>query len=124
LTRAELNIAWCQDHLHLPEGRFVGQPLRMAAFMKDDFRAIYDNVHGTRRAIISRGRKNAKTSECGFILLLHLCGPEHRVVRVFRPRSSVSSAGQSSHILIRCSTRRSTIRRDTDFKSSAWGMLP
>src|ERR1700719_4254608 len=29
------------------------------------------------------------------------------VVRVFRPRSPVSSTGQSSHILIRCSTRRS-----------------
>jgi hypothetical protein len=32
--------------------------------------------------------------------------------------------GQSSHILIRCSTRRSTIRRVADFNSSAWGMLP
>ena len=57
------------------------------------------------------------------------CGMPRRlsrasVVRVFRPRSSVSSTGQSSHILIRCSTRRSTIRRATDFKSSAWGMLP
>ena len=57
------------------------------------------------------------------------CGMPRRlsrasVVRVFRPRSSVSSTGQSSHILIRCSTRRSTIRRNTDFKSSAWGMLP
>ena len=29
------------------------------------------------------------------------------VVRFFRPRWSVSSTGQSSHILIRCSTRRS-----------------
>ena len=38
------------------------------------------------------------------------------VVRVLRPRSSISSTGQSSHILIRCSTRKSTIRRDTDFK--------
>src|SRR5271169_2572788 len=46
------------------------------------------------------------------------------VVRVFRPRSSVSSTGQSSHILIRCSTRRSTIRRATDFRRSACGMLP
>src|SRR5580704_1642605 len=36
------------------------------------------------------------------------------VVRVLRPRLSVSSTGQSSHILIRCSTRRSTIRRATD----------
>src|SRR5260370_34129934 len=40
------------------------------------------------------------------------------VVRVFLPRSSVSSTGHSSHILIRCSTRRSTIRRATDFRSS------
>src|SRR5580692_2229088 len=48
------------------------------------------------------------------------CGMPRRlsrasVVRVFRPRSSVSSTGQSSHILIRCSTRRSTTRRATDF---------
>jgi len=79
LTRGERNIAWCKAHLHLPEGRFVGHPLRMAEFMRDDFRAIYDNPDGTRRAIISRGRKNAKTTECACILLLHLCGPEHRI---------------------------------------------
>ena len=79
MTRAERNIAWCEAHLHLPEGRFVGQPLEMAEFMRDDFKAIYDNPAGTRRAIISRGRKNAKTCECAFILLLHLCGPEHRI---------------------------------------------
>jgi phage terminase large subunit-like protein len=79
LTRAEFNISWCEEHLHLPEGRFVGQPLKMAEFMKADFKAIYDNPNGTRRAIISRGRKNAKTTECACILLLHLCGPEHRI---------------------------------------------
>ena len=70
MTRAERNIRWSEAHLHLPEGRFVGQPLVMAEFMKDDFRAIYDNPEGTRRAIISRGRKNAKTTECACILLL------------------------------------------------------
>jgi hypothetical protein len=31
------------------------------------------------------------------------------VVRVFRPRWSVSATGQSNHILIRCSTRRNQI---------------
>ena len=79
MTRGERNIRWCQNHLHLPEGRFVGQPLKMAEFMKEDFRAIYDNPDGTRRAIISRGRKNAKTTECACILLLHLCGPEAKL---------------------------------------------
>jgi phage terminase large subunit-like protein len=76
---AERNIRWCEDHLHLPEGRFVGRKLELPEFMRDDFRAIYDNPHGTRRAIVSRPRKNAKTSECAFLLLLHLCGPEARI---------------------------------------------
>jgi phage terminase large subunit-like protein len=61
----------------------------MAEFMREDFRAIYDNPHGTRRAIISRGRKNAKTTESAMILLLHLCGPEAR------PNSQLFSAAQS-----------------------------
>src|SRR5665647_1242065 len=44
------------------------------------------------------------------------CGMPRRlsrasVVRVFLPRSSVSSTGHSSHILIRCSTRRIVDRR-------------
>lgn len=88
-TRAERNIAWCEKHIRIPEGRFVGQPLRLAPFMKDDFRAIYDNPAGTRRAIISRGRKNAKTTESAMILLLHLCGPEAR------ENSQLNSAAQS-----------------------------
>lgn len=89
-TRAERNIAWCEKHLRIPEGKYVGQPLNMAEYMKEDFRAIYDNPNAlTRRAIISRGRKNAKTTETAMILLLHLCGPEAR------PNSQLFSAAQS-----------------------------
>lgn len=61
----------------------------MASFMKDDFIAIYDNPHGTRRAIITRGRKNAKTTESAMIVLLHLCGPEAK------SNSQLYSAAQS-----------------------------
>lgn len=89
-TRAERNIAWCEKHLRIPEGKFVGQPLKMAEYMKEDFRAIYDNPNAlTRRAIISRGRKNAKTVESAMIALLHICGPEAR------PNSQLYSAAQS-----------------------------
>ena len=87
--RAERNIAWCEKYLFLPEGKHVGEPLKMADFMKDDFRAIYGNPFGTRRAIISRGRKNAKSVECAAIVLLHLCGPE------YRPNGSIYSCAQS-----------------------------
>jgi phage terminase large subunit-like protein len=89
LSRAERNIAWCETHIRIPEGKFVGQPLKMAEFMREDFRAIYDNPHGTRRAIISRGRKNAKTTQSAMILLLHLVGPEAK------PNAQLYSAAQS-----------------------------
>ena len=78
-----------EKHLRVPEGRFVGKPLVLAEFMREDFRAIYDNPHGTRRAILSRGRKNAKTTEAAIILLLHLCGPEAKA------NSQLNSAAQS-----------------------------
>src|SRR5215204_6385338 len=78
MARAERNIQWCEDYLRLPEGEFVGRRFKMAGFMREDFRAIYGNPAGTRRAIITRGRKNAKTTECAFILLLHLVGWEHK----------------------------------------------
>ncbi|PKH20224.1 terminase [Enterobacterales bacterium CwR94] len=76
MTRAERNILWCEQNIIIPEGKFVGQRLKMADFMKDDFRAIFDNEYGTRRAIISRGRKNAKTVETAMLMLLYLLGPE------------------------------------------------
>lgn len=88
-TRAERNIEWAERFIRIPEGKFVGQPLKLAEFMRDDFRLIYDNPHGTRRAIISRGRKNAKTTESAIILLLHLVGPEAKA------NSQLFSAAQS-----------------------------
>lgn len=88
-SEAEKNIEWCQKYLHIPEGKNVGKKLIVADFMRDDFYAIYDNKHGTRRAIISRGRKNAKTVEAAMIVLLHLCG------RMAVDNSQLYSAAQS-----------------------------
>lgn len=59
----------------------------MAEFQQDVIRGIYDTQ--TRRAIISFGRKNAKTTLSAFLLLLHLCGPESRA------NSQLYSAAQS-----------------------------
>lgn len=62
----------------MPDGPRVGEPIILADFIKEDIKAIYDNPHGTRRAIISRGRKNAKTTECACLILLHMAGPESK----------------------------------------------
>lgn len=88
-TRAERNIAWIEAYCRVPEGRDVGKPVRLRDWQKEELRRIYDNPHGTRRAILSFGRKNGKTALSSFILLLHLCGPEAR------PNSQLFSAAQS-----------------------------
>ncbi len=42
----------------------------------DFIREVYDNPAGTRRGILSIGRKNGKTALIAGILLAHICGPE------------------------------------------------
>src|SRR5262245_31482538 len=78
LSRAERNIAWIEAHLRVPEGAFVGQPMRLREWQREIIRGIYDGPVPLRRAIISFGRKNAKTTLSACLLLLHLAGPEAR----------------------------------------------
>lgn len=86
-SRAERNIAWIHEYCRVPEGRLVGQQVKLRPWQKDLIREIYGTP--TRRAIISFGRKNGKTGLAAFLLLLHLCGPEAR------PNSQLYSAAQS-----------------------------
>lgn len=89
ITRAERNIEWIESYCRIPEGRDVGKPVRLRDWQKAELRRIYDNPHGTRRAILSFGRKNGKTALSAFICLLHLCGQEAV------PNSQLYSAAQS-----------------------------
>ncbi|MEM1142736.1 MAG: terminase TerL endonuclease subunit [Pseudomonadota bacterium] len=65
----------------------MGQPVKLLPWQKKIIRGIYDSP--TRRAIISFGRKNGKTSLSAFLCLLHLVGP------MSRPNSQLYSAAQS-----------------------------
>jgi phage terminase large subunit-like protein len=87
-------IDFIHRYCRVPDGQFIGRPLELAEFMQEDLRAIYDNPHGTRRAILSRGRKNAKTTETALIVLLHLCGPMHvRNGQIFSAAQALEQAG-------------------------------
>lgn len=88
-TRAERNIRWIESYCRIPEGKDVGKPVKLRGWQKENIKKIYDNPKGTRRAILSFGRKNAKTTLSGFLLLLHLVGPEARA------NSQLFSAAQS-----------------------------
>jgi phage terminase large subunit-like protein len=88
-TRAERNIKWIEDHCCVPEGRDVGKRVQLRPWQREEIIKIYDNPHGTRRVILSFGRKNGKTAFASFLLLLHLAGPEHMI------NSQLYSAAQS-----------------------------
>lgn len=88
-TRAERNIRWIEAYCRVPEGRDVGRPVVLREWQRHEIRKIYDNEAGTRRAIISFGRKNGKTALAAFLLLLHLVGPEAKA------NSQLYSAAQS-----------------------------
>jgi phage terminase large subunit-like protein len=91
-VRAADIIGFIQNHCPVPEGPLVGKPIRLAPFQINFIRATYDNPHGpTRRAILSTGRKNSKTTTCACLLLANLCGPPARD----RPNSQLYSAAQS-----------------------------
>lgn len=87
MTRGERNIQWIEAWCHIPDGKLVGQPVRLTDAQKGWIRQLYDTP--TRTFILSMGRKNAKTATSAFLLLLHTCGPEAR------PNSQLYSAAQS-----------------------------
>lgn len=71
-------IDFCHQFLKVPEGVHVGLQIVLRDWQQDIIRGIYDNPEGTRRAIISFGRKNGKTALTAMLLLAHLVGPMAR----------------------------------------------
>jgi hypothetical protein len=49
-------IDWIEANCWIPEGKDLGKPVVLREWQKELLRTIYDNPHGTRRAIISFGR--------------------------------------------------------------------
>lgn len=76
MTRAARVIEFLQRYVLVPDGANVGQPLVLAPFQREFIEAVYSNPHGTRRAILSQGRKGGKTALIAALLLAHLVGPE------------------------------------------------
>lgn len=89
ISRGDRNIAWVERNCRVPEGRLVGKPVKLRPWQRKEIKRIYDNEAGTRRAILSFGRKNGKTALSAFLLLLHLVGPEAL------PNGQLYSAAQS-----------------------------
>ncbi|MDN6682175.1 MAG: terminase large subunit, partial [Enterobacterales bacterium] len=76
MTRGEKVIAFIERYCIVPEGKLIGQPMRLDEFQKLFLLAMYDNPVGTDKAYLSIARKNGKTGLIAGILLAHLVGPE------------------------------------------------
>lgn len=110
MTRGDRNIAWIEKHCRIPEGKLVGQKVKLSKDQKRWIKSIYDTP--TRTFILSMARKNAKTALSAFLLLLHLCGPEAKA------NSQLFSAAQSrdqASILFALAAK--TVRLDQELSS-------
>lgn len=76
MSRSKRVIQFIEAFCRVPEGMHVGQPLKLEPFQKRFIKAVYDNPHGTEKAILSIARKNGKTGLIAALLLAHLVGPE------------------------------------------------
>ena len=76
MTRGEKVIAFIETYCKVPEGKDVGKPVVLAEFQKKFILDIYDNPHGTRRAILGIARKNGKSALIAGIMLASIIGPE------------------------------------------------
>jgi phage terminase large subunit-like protein len=69
-------IEWIEGFCRIPKGPRVGEPVRLLDYQREVLHGIFDSP--TRRAIVSLGRQNAKTTTAAYLLLLHLAGPRHQ----------------------------------------------
>ena len=67
-TFGEEIIAWIETTCRVPEGVLIGQPIELMGWQRDAIRKTYDNPHGTRRCIISVGRKSRKDDVRGLLV--------------------------------------------------------
>lgn len=75
-SRGQKVVQFIEGFCLTPEGKHVGQPMKLLGFQKRFIKDIYDNKHGTSRAILSVARKNGKTALIAAICLAHIVGPE------------------------------------------------
>ena len=78
MTRGEAVIAFIEAFCPVPEGKSVGNKIKLMPFQRKFILDIYDNPKGTSRAYLSVARKNGKSALIAGIVLAHLVGPEAR----------------------------------------------
>jgi phage terminase large subunit-like protein len=61
-TRGEKVCQFIEKFCPVPEGKLVGQPIKLMPFQRNFILEVYDNPKGTSRGYLSIGRKNGKSA--------------------------------------------------------------
>jgi phage terminase large subunit-like protein len=115
MTRGERVCNFIEAFCPVPEGKNVGQPLKLMEFQRKFILDIYDNPKGTSRAYLSVGRKNGKSALIAGILLAHLVGKEARqnsqIISGARSRDQASLVFKLAEKMVRLSPKLSKMVR-------------
>lgn len=126
MTRGEKVCAFIERYCVVPEGKLVGQPIKLMAFQKKFIKDIYDNSHGTSRAYLSVARKNGKSALIAGILLAHIVGPEARlnsqIISGARSREQASLVFKLAEKMVRLSSELSKLIRIVPSQKSLIGL--
>lgn len=113
LTRGDKVCRFIERYCVIPEGKLVGQPLRLLPFQVDFLKAVYDNPHGTSRAYLSIARKNGKSGLIAAMVLAHVVGPEARqnsqIISGARSRDQAALVFKLAEKMVRLSPELSKI---------------
>jgi phage terminase large subunit-like protein len=126
MTRGEKVCAFIERFCIVPEGKSVGQPIKLMPFQRDFILAIYDNPQGTSRAYLSVARKNGKSALIAGILLAHIVGPEARqnsqIISGARSRDQASLVFRLAEKMVRLSPKLSSLVKIIPSQKSLIGL--
>jgi phage terminase large subunit-like protein len=126
VTRGEKVCAFIERFCIVPEGKSVGQSIKLMSFQRDFILAIYDNPQGTSRAYLSVARKNGKSALIAGILLAHIVGPEARqnsqIISGARSRDQASLVFRLAEKMVRLSPKLSSLVKIIPSQKSLIGL--
>ena len=124
--RGERVCDFIEQFCLVPEGKLVGQPIRLMPFQRKFIMDIYNNPKGTSRAYLSVARKNGKSALIAGILLAHLVGPEARknsqIISGARSRDQASLVFKLAEKMVRLSPTLSKVIRIVPSQKSLIGL--
>jgi phage terminase large subunit-like protein len=126
MSRGERVCKFIEEFCLVPEGKLVGQPIKLMQFQRKFILDIYDNPKGTSRAYLSVARKNGKSALIAGILLAHIVGPEARlnsqIISGARSRDQASLVFKLAEKMVRLSPALTKIIRIVPSQKSLIGL--